>query len=829
MANLSFWCLTLCGASMLAFGASGQFALAQTAAPTSSRVAAEQTSSNPSANSAVAEVVVTAQKRVENINKVGMSIQAVSGQSLIQLGITDTAQLSRVVTGFTFTPSFSGTPIYTIRGVGFQENSLAATPTVSIYRDEVPIPFAIESAGSTLDLQRVEVLKGPQGTLFGENATGGAVNYIAAKPTGVQSEGVNVSYGRFNRIDAEVYVSGPITDTLDYRVAGKVTNSDGWQKSYTRDDTSGAVQFYELRPSLLWKPTTRLTALLTLEGWIDRSDSQQAQLYGINTFKNKTPIDPRILAYPLAPHNAQAADWSACVNTSPYDQPFNLIPKPYGYVPARPIAPTNCTDYEQNKTYYSGSLRLDYDLGRDMVLTSLTSYQRFNRYTPIDMDGTYYQDFEEVLGGRVSTVYQELRLAGKINGKGSWILGANFENDDTYDSYLNSVGDSTTSVTAGVLIPVVRPSDSQQSKTYAAFGDASYPLFSNLTAHGGIRFTETDKKYYGCLYDSGDGQLSQAIFLIQRSVEKASGYPATGAVLVPPGGCNTLSSTPPTFNPVPGGYREILDENNVSWRVGLDYTAAPGTLLYVNVSQGYKAGSFPTVAAVTQAQLVAAKQEGLLAYEGGFKSRLLEGSLQLNGAVFYYDYKNKQILGSTPTLVGALPILINIPTSHVIGGELSATWRPVRGLTITPAVSYAYSKIDGDFTNYTAFSELANFNGQPFPQAPRLTATIDAQYSWTLRDGLEAYLGADANYRDGTRQSLVNLTSAIVQPSLLDIPQRTLVDLRAGLNRGSWTVQLWARNVTDKYYWTNTRAIGDVLVRYAGMPATFGVTVTWRH
>ena len=807
--------LALGGASILAISA-GRPAFAQTTAPTAGANAPT-----------VTEVLVTAQKRSENINKVGMSIQAVSGQSLIQLGITDTAQLSKVVTGFTYTPSFAGTPIYTIRGVGFQENSLAASPTVSLYRDEFPIPFAIESAGVTLDLQRVEVLKGPQGTLFGENATGGAVNYIAAKPTDHPSEGFDLSYGRFNRVDAEGFVSGPITDTLDYRIAGKIIHSDGWQQNYATGATSGETRLYDMRASLLWKPTSRLKALFTAEGWIDNSDSQQAQLFGFNDLRSTTPIDPRILAFPLAPHNDRAASWSACVNTSPFDQPFNDIPPPYGYTPPRPLTPSNCTGYAQTNDYYSGSLRLDYDLGGDTVLSSLTSYQRFDRYTPLDLDGTIYQNFEDVFKGRISTAYQELRLAGKINGKGNWIFGGNFQHDASFDSYLNSYGDSSTDVFFGTLLGPVVAADSQHTNTYAAFGDVEYPILDTLTVHGGVRLTQTDKNYFGCLYDGGDGSYAQIAYTLQAIAEEIGGYPFA-AVNPGAGGCSTLSG-PPTFNPPVGGFRQTLDEGNVAWRVGLDYTAIPGTLLYVNVSQGYKAGSFPTIAALTEAQLVAARQERLIAYEGGFKSRLLNDTLQFNGAVFYYDYKDKQILGETPTLFGGLPLLINIPHSHVIGGELSASWRPIRGLTIAPGVSYAHSEIDGDFINYTPFGELANFKGQPFPQAPPLTSSVDAQYSWTIGSGLGAYIGADANYRDGTRAFLVNLQSTQVPPDTLDIPHYTLIDLRAGLTHGPWTLQVWGRNITDKYYWTTARAINDVLVRYAGMPATYGLTITWRH
>ena len=154
--------------------------------------------STASATSALEEIIVTAQKRGQNINSVGMSITAATGQQLEQEGITNVADLTRIEPSLQFSESLHGTPIYTIRGVGYYEQSLAASPTVSIYQDEVPYPFPVMSKGVLLDPERVEILKGPQGTLYGQNATGGAINFIAAKPTSTFTAGFDDTYGRFN-------------------------------------------------------------------------------------------------------------------------------------------------------------------------------------------------------------------------------------------------------------------------------------------------------------------------------------------------------------------------------------------------------------------------------------------------------------------------------------------------------------------------------------------------------------------------------------------------------------------------------------------------------
>src|SRR5262249_57862906 len=128
--------------------------------------------------------------------------------------VTRLEDLQRVIPGFVFTTSVVGTPIYTLRGVGFVDISMGGRPTVSVYSDQAPIPFTIETRGGNLDLERVEVLKGPQGTLFGQNATGGAINLIAAKPTHTLEAGAAGSYGNFNDYTVEGFVSGPVSDTL---------------------------------------------------------------------------------------------------------------------------------------------------------------------------------------------------------------------------------------------------------------------------------------------------------------------------------------------------------------------------------------------------------------------------------------------------------------------------------------------------------------------------------------------------------------------------------------------------------------------------------------
>lgn len=228
--------------AIFAGGNVAQTAFAQSAMP-------ENSAAGLASAEGIQDIVVTAQKREQSINSVPMSITAATGEQLSQLGIKEASDLVKITPGLTFSTSQTGTPVYTLRGIGYDGFSLATRQAVSIYVDETPIPFALESHGASLDVERVEILKGPQGTLFGDNSTGGAVNYIANKPTSTLKAGGSFTYGRFNKLDISGYVSGPITDTLSVRVAVEHRGQSEWQKSYTRDDANGRVDFTSGRVS----------------------------------------------------------------------------------------------------------------------------------------------------------------------------------------------------------------------------------------------------------------------------------------------------------------------------------------------------------------------------------------------------------------------------------------------------------------------------------------------------------------------------------------------------------------------------------------------------
>jgi iron complex outermembrane recepter protein len=278
-----------------------------------------------------------------------------------------------------------------------------------------------------------------------------------------------------------------------------------------------------------------------------------------------------------------------------------------------------------------------------------------------------------------------------------------------------------------------------------------------------------------------------------------------------------------------GTFTDQQKEDNVSWRAGLNFKPQPGTLLYASVSKGYKAGGFPTLSASSYTQFKPVAQEELLAYEVGFKAPLTEHTVRLNGAAFYYDYSNKQFLGrNADPFFGELSVLVNVPKSSVKGGELQLQWLPVRGLNVAAAVTYLDTRIGRDsngmgFVNYNEFGGLENFSGNRFPYTPMWQGNVGIDYDWTLTSSVGAFAGVGLTSRSATKGGLED------DPRLA-INAYTLTDLRAGIKSSDnrWRVAAYGRNITSKYYWNNVMHVQDTIIRYAGMPAQYGVTVAYR-
>jgi len=810
---------------------SPQIAAAQAAATATA-------ASGPSATTSVEEIVVTAQKRSENIMSVGMAITANTGAQLRQKNVVSVSDLTRIEPSLQFSQSQSGTPVYTLRGVGYFEQSLSASPTVSLYQDEVPYPFPVMARGVLLDPERVEILKGPQGTLYGQNATGGAINFIAAKPGDTYEAGLDETYGRFGDNLLSGFFSGPLTSTLNMRLSGSTEDGGAWQKNYTRDATLGNKDTQIGRLILDWKPTSRFSASLNVNAWQDHSDTQAGQLEGFR-LQDPLNIDPTV--NPSLP----SAYLPAPVGSAAY----NAYPSVIKAVLAEPIAPNKdqAADWyagvrpQNNESFYQASLRLDYSFSDALEVTALSSYERFNEANIVDQAAVAAPAETTLVRGKVTSFFEELRLHGVFDGnKVNWLVGANFESDKSTENDDVDPFDSTASFTPTAQLgqpPFFQfgALNFDKTLTYSVFANAEYHVLDTLDIHGGIRYTKSDQNLGECSYS-----YYPSVNFVQTLLSSvfAGAYGGTPGVSVA-GQCATLGP-PPNFDP--SLIQNTLNQSNVPWRVGVDWTPIEHTLFYATVSKGYKAGSAPSLGATTYAQLTPVTQEALLAYEVGAKSELFDRTLQLTLSLFHYDYSNKQELGRVPDVLGvygALQTLLNIPKSKEDGAEFSAVWRPIKGLTLNGAVTYLDSQVTSNFMNFGPYplgsgydtSDEINFKGESFPYTPKWSLQYGARYDWNISPDYTAFVSADASYQTKTSAAFGSDEAYADGAPPLEIKAYGLLNLTAGVAPANqrWRVEIWAKNATNTYYWTTVNYISDTVAKLAGMPATYGVTVGIRY
>lgn len=746
------------------------------------------------------EIIVTANKRQENLQNVGLSIQAIGGEALADRKISSLADIAKAVPGLTFASTANSTPVYTLRGVGFFDSTLSSYPDVSLYIDQVPLPFPVTATLSAFDLERLEVLKGPQGTLFGNNATGGAINYIAAKPSATFGTGGTISYSRFNTIEADGYVTGPITSTLNGRLAVKVKQGDGWQQSYTRDSSLGKADQLAARLLLDWKPTDRLSVSLNVNGWRDKSEPQAPQF--VNIYNQGLTIPPAIAAYPKAPANPRAADWSDGA--------------------LRPRADNNLIQ---------AALRVDYDLTDEITLTSLSNYIRYHHDQILEGDGTSIEDLDTTSRGKIRTLSQELRISNGSRSGLRWVAGFNYENSNV-DEFNGVYYSGSANAIPGVFERAYNFSI-QRMRNYAGFGNIEYDVTPQITLKGGLRQTWADRtSRNGNTADAPETAFMVSILEAYRSL--VLGY-SDPTIPNPPMAGGITSADPATA--LPGLYQASLNQKSTSWSVGANWKITPTVLLFANVSKGYKAGGFPTLSAAFWSQYTPVSQESLIDYEAGFKAQFFDRKVTLNGAAFYYDYSSKQLRSKiVDPFFGILDGLKNVPKSRIFGFEQELVVRPVSGLQLYLSATYLNSKVlryngisgstidpaTGFFT--PVFSNLA---GSRLPFAPKWQVASGFSYEAPISELWAVKMGVDVHHQS----SSTSVLASNLEMEQTKVKAYTVTDGRIGIasRDDRWSITVWGKNLFNKYYWTNSIQSYDTIVRYAGRPAEYGITLGLKY
>lgn len=706
------------------------------------------------------QIIVKAQRREQSPQDVGVALNVFSGADLIDQGIDRINGLENVTPNLEIENQFgSGQPSFSIRGVGFRDYATNNTPTVGVYVDDVAYPIPVMTQGVLFDVERVEVLRGPQGTLYGRNATGGAIKIISAEPTDAFAAGLTVEGGRFGRVDAEGYLSGPISNSIRLRLSGAMAHGGAWQINRETGEEIGDTEQYALRGLLAVDVAPDVEALFNLHGFIDQSDGLGLQLFNDSTFGPLAHQGRRETSY------GSSALFADLIGIDEDQHPF------------------------RDNEGWGTNLTVNAGLG-DATLTYIGAYEVLNRKEFNDFDalsaggaGVYFESSADVMS-------HELRLSGET-GRLNWVGGLYYSKED-----LNELYQSDFVASFGPGFAVTTPYN-QNARTLAAYIHGDYALTDVFTIVAGLRY-EDEKRELRDLgtFSVGTGPLNFANGTIDGTLENRD-----------------------------------LDSDNISGKIGLEVTPADGLLLYANFSRGVKSGGFTAYNTLNPNALTPFRPEKLNAFEAGFKSNLSE-ALQLNGAVFFYDYKDQQVQSAIfDAGTGAVVGRIVNADSEIWGAELEAVLTPAPWLNIGQSLGYK----DGEFTEFDdldiAASTLAGMevlidrSGQDlgFPNwnyQGYIATETPLSGGWSFRTRF------DYSYRDSLALPLLGPAYRVDDYWLAN------AQVAFGPEDGRWELALWGRNIFNADY-DETRNFfitgGAADVAAPGMPAAYGARVSLRY
>ncbi len=780
---------------------------------------------------AIEEIIVTAQKREQGINDVGITVNAFTGQQLKDFGFSTAEDIAMLTPGLTVNETAAtGVPLYTIRGVGFQDYSTAASSTVGLYFDEVAIPYTVMSRGLMFDVERVEVLKGPQGDLYGRNTTAGQINFVSKKPTEEFEAGFTAGAGSYGLFDLEAFASGSLSDTVRGRLAVRTIQSgEGWQKSATRNDELGELDTLAIKAMFDFDIGENANLLLNVHYVDDQSENRANTAYdgtivGLDEFTNPyTPLEEYLLPTGsnfgetppwYSTGNNEIADWTNSYTSVQTGRTFNLRP-------------------QRDNQLKGVAATLNWDLG-EITLTSITAFDQFDREESNDWDGGFYNDSSNINMTDLSVFSQELRLSGGDDVL-NWIAGVYYSTDevDEYYHYFMSdsvFGNGSIPWDVGLFAPTpILELDTkyfQETDSIAVFGHVEWRFTDDWRLTVGARYTDEERTWSGCTFVADDATLSA--FLNAQ-------FGATLGV----GDCGTIDDDPnsptyifaliggPNINDAFHVFKDTIKTDRVMGKLSLDYAVNDDILIYGTISTGFKSGGFNGANSNTTLQLLPIREEVLTSYEIGIKATLADGNMQFNAATFFYDYEDKQEQDAAVTFVGNISGLTNVPKSEITGAEAELQWAPAEGWSVHLGVAILDTEITEWMAVDTDLSAWPNVvrrdvSGQELAMSPDLQYSALVNYEWSVGGNKVMDAAIDYGFVDST-------TGGAEAPGATDDYGIANARIGFGSDDGQWRVLLWGRNITDEDYYPAAYNGGNgPLIRVNGMPRTYGISLDYK-
>lgn len=697
--------------------------------------ASELTIARP-ADEGVGDIIVTARRREESLQKVPVSITAYTGKDLAARQIDNISGIAASTPNLIFNSSapISGSNTAAsifIRGIGQTDFTLVTDPGVGLYLDGVYIARSVGGVLDLVDVERVEVLRGPQGTLFGKNTIGGAINITSAAPTGKLDATVQTTTGSRNRIDAKAVIDVPLGETLAVRLSAAELSQGGYVDN-VGGPKLGNTNAQLGRVAARWTPSDRLQIDIAGDYTRRRERSQAQKLLDFN---------PNAGAPTFGPFNGVIAP---ALDLPAFDSRFTEGGPYQTFQGDGPFSHSNL-----NLWGVSGTAR--YELTDDLTVKSITAYRKFDSQFGRDSDNSPYNIIETTDDIRQHQFSQELQLYGTaLDNTLEWLIGG---------YYFDEGGSDLNNVYTSVLL--IQSGGSVKNDSEAAFGHLVYHLTDKLRLTGGLRYTHENKSFLP------DQRV--LFYSYTQSLFGGAGF-TDGQAILP-------------------SVRSRRTFNNVSGLAGIDYQWTDRLMTYASFSQGFKSGGFNQRVFPPRDFPGSFEPERANVYEVGTKWSNASGTIRIDADVFYTDYKNIQV----KIIDIVAPGTGNAAAGRVYGAEAEITARPVPELTLNATAGYldtAYTKFAANFDPTQGIDK-----NNRFVNSPKWSLSASAAYVVPLGGLGDLTIRGDWSYRSKVYNDAAN-SERIAQRAFSLFNAALIFDTADR----KWQATLGVKNIGDKAY-----------------------------
>jgi iron complex outermembrane recepter protein len=734
-------------------------------------------------------ITVTGRYKGDDVSKVPVAITALTSAQLVSVPADNNL---RALQRFAPSLSVQGFSVrnqtITIRGLGTNSGQAneGLDQGVGIYIDGVYYARTGAAVSDLLDVQSLQVLRGPQGTLFGKNTVAGAID-IRTKEPGFTPEGsANLTYGNYNYIRAQVAGSVPLSDTLALRIAASADLRDGTIRNTTYNQNWDDRHAFSGKVDLLWKPDSDTKVRLI---------GDYGTLYGTIGFTEIVGILPATLANGAAGTNfyAKAATigYTLPVKTDEYERTTDIN-----------------GNHHQKLNTGGLSLHVERSIG-NAVLTSITAYRFWNYFPNYDGDQLGADIYENsTVAPHQRQFSQELRLSSAEKGPLQYTAGLYYFWQKAYDYTNTTFGSAAAKWYYGAAAPnalldglTANSLTVPETHSYAAFGQLTWTFAPKWSVTGGLRYT----------YEVKSGSYAAAQLGNVAAVSTLGAYAATGQAIRN------------AFAPSGGDYYVSQGAGNVSGTASVNYEIANNASAYATYSRGYKSAAVNLVRQSAGLN-VFILPEKVDSYELGLKTQLFHGALGFNTALFWMEDSNYQ--SNIYDTVNRVTYLSNAGKVRSRGVETDIRATPFQGLTLTASGAFT----DATYVSYKnalcpyelSYNSYCNISGQPLSGVSKWAGSIWTEYTRPVGHGLNGYIGGNVAYRS-------SFYSTVNDDPYAKVPAYTLVGARIGVrsDNGKWDLSVWASNLFNEKYW-NTLSVNSTLGTINGVlgdPRTYGVTL----